>query len=199
MKTGIETNKRLQCLKPVLKKWITLNGEFSKRWKHWSDAPWWYGERANISVFAGATWQAKGLAFEEYAALKRGEKEDYSGRIDLEFYVGKYRFLAEAKQCWPTVRRGASYIHSFVKKTKKDIQKCRPDGYSRLAIVFGSPKIKGKLNLVERHEKIHEIIVQAKKVEHDAIAWVFPKLKKFPHDKDWVYPGIIVWIKEVRR
>src|SRR4051812_1474895 len=93
-------NKRLRILKPVLEEWVKLNARLGRQWSSVKDAPWWYNERALVSLFAGAIWRCKGDAFEEFNEVKRGFKARPGGRIDLWFALRKKEFNAEAKQCW---------------------------------------------------------------------------------------------------
>jgi hypothetical protein len=62
--------------------WITNNKDLVRSWR--GDLPWWYNERASISVLAGAAWGTGGLAFEEYS-------EDKKARMK-----GQPRFLVES-------------------------------------------------------------------------------------------------------
>jgi hypothetical protein len=52
-------------------------------------------------------------------------------------------------------------------------------------------------------DRIEWLVEQATEIQADikadAVAWTFPSLHRLPTDKGLVYPGIIVWIKEVRR
>lgn len=91
---AIETNLPLRCLRPVLEKWISVNRELAVHWASAGDAPWWYNERALISVFAGAVWRTGGHAFEEYSTEKRGDRRESWGRVDLEFAAGRQEFRA---------------------------------------------------------------------------------------------------------
>lgn len=70
MQSGVYTSK-LRILRPILRQWVTINRKLAKRWEEYRDAPWWYNERASISVLAGAAWKTNGYAFEEYVGDKR--------------------------------------------------------------------------------------------------------------------------------
>ena len=205
MKTGIKTTARLRCLRPILRKWIALNRQLSVRWSSVGDAPWWYNERALISVLAGAVWQSGGYAFEEYSDTKRGKRRPYAGRIDLEFVIGQHEFLAEVKQCWlaATARRcRTDFVSGFMEKAKADVRRCRPNGTKRIAIVFGVPYL-AQRRKAEMDDRIEWLVNQATKIQADidadAVAWTFPLLRRPPTYQGSICPGIIVWIKEVRR
>jgi hypothetical protein len=205
MRTGIKTSLRLRCLRPVLRKWIALNRQLGSRWSKDGDAPWWYNERALISVFAGAVWKSGGYAFEEFSEKKRGKKRPFSGRVDLAFSARQHEFLAEAKQCWLAANDRSDRIdqvRGVMEKAKADVRRCRPDGTRHLAIVFGAPYL-ARHHRAEMGNRIEWLVGQAGEIhadiEADAVAWTFPSLRRLPTDQGWIYPGIIVWIKEVRR
>jgi hypothetical protein len=88
-------------LRGTLENWRYLMGQ-----RGWGsrDAPWWYNERASLSLLAGALWYADGWAFEEFVTSKRHKRKARRGRGDLMFEVGGLKAVAEAKQCWPALR-----------------------------------------------------------------------------------------------
>jgi len=74
------------------------------------DCCWWYNERANVSVLAGAAWAKGWVALEEYSTLKRAEVptsgvddedgSDARGRVDLYVSTRDKDYAFEAKQVW---------------------------------------------------------------------------------------------------
>ncbi|MGH8674900.1 MAG: hypothetical protein ACREVG_11385, partial [Burkholderiales bacterium] len=90
----------------------------------------------------------------------------------------------------------------FMKQAKADVRRCHPDGMRRLAIVFGSPYVARRRGS-EIENRIEWLIAQAveikAEIEAHAVAWTFPRLRRYPTSEGWVYPGVIVWIKEVKR
>lgn len=203
MSHGVEAPGRMLCLRQSLAEWIRLNRKLGRRWMKYSkDAPWWYNERALLSIFAGAVWRTGNEAFEEFSELKRKKNRRASGRIDLWFCVGTHEFWAEAKACEIPITRSskqARKIKEVMERAKHDVRRLDPDGFTRrLAVVFVSPYLR------EGHERvlpqrIDWLLEQTRAVDHSALAWVFPKLKSLPRSSGWVCPGIAVLIKEVRR
>jgi len=186
-----------------LREWININRWLGRRWQAYGDAPWWYNERALVSTFAGAAWLSDGYGFEEYTDSKRGKrKKVFAGRVDLEFAVGRHEFKAEAKQCWlyiSFIRDLTSYIEKYVDKAKRDVRRCPPGGMRRLAIVFGVPFLARRFRS-EMPSRIAWILDQAMQIEADAVAWTFPDLRRLPVSRRGnIHPGIIVWIKEIKR
>lgn len=199
----VETCSRLRGLRPILERWCKINDQISRDWKSVGDAPWWYNERASVSVFAGAVWRSGETAFEEFSEQKRSKRLLKAGRFDLWFSAGAREYVGEAKWCWvpftsskgPTGRVGAA-----MEQAKADARRIPPDGSTRrLAIVFGCPYIR-PLRPAKLQARIDWLIAESHRVDHDALAWVFPRLKTCPEWTDrWLAPGAIVWIKEVRR
>lgn len=203
MSSGIKTNKNLKLLERPLAEWIRLNRTLGRRWMHYaSDCPWWYNERALLSVFVGAVWRTGNAALEEYSEYKRSKTKHTAGRIDLWFSTGNHEFWVEAKACEVPITRiskQAETIKEVMAQAKEDVCRLKPDGYTRrLAMTFVAPY------LTKGHEekfadRISEFIDLVKCTRPDAMAWVFPNLKKLPKYKNWVSPGIMVLIKEVKR
>ena len=200
MHHGVES--RLPCLKPLLRKWISVNQRLGREWSTTGDAPWWYNERALLSVLAGAVWLCGDSAFEEYSESKKTRASMSTGRIDLWFSAGKQEFGAEAKMCQIPITENAGQVNGMracMEKAKADVRRCSVHDYPRrLAIVFGAPYLRPccKDHLKSRTEWL---VTQAMKVPHDGMAWVFPELKEPPEINNWIHPGAIIWIKEVKR
>lgn len=204
MPSGITTNERLRCLRPVLQEWIAINDQLGEEWREFGGAPWWYNERALVSLFAGAIWRKGGKALEEYSEHKRGKQRKASGRIDLWFAFRNLEYMAEAKQCWLrtlTHSRALQKAIDSMSLAKDDVGSLNPDRMRRLALVFGAPMIPKRYlhDLPAQIEKM-EAVAQDKSIGADAVAWIFPTLAKPPISSDgYICPGIILWIKEVRR
>jgi hypothetical protein len=99
---------RLSVLEETLWEWTIAQERSSRLWG-WDDVPWWYGERASLSVLAGAIWRTGGIALEEYTVDKSHRRDDgqkglMQGRNDLYFRIGRSDFVLEAKAVWPTLR-----------------------------------------------------------------------------------------------
>lgn len=200
MKSRVFTKASVQCLRPILKEWVRLNDSLSREWAVVGDAPWWYNERASVSVLAGAVWKVGDYAFEEYASVKKHKKKYSAGRLDLQFTASGREFIAEAKQCWiPATRKQhhADVILDALKRAQEDVEKCEAHGMRRLAIVFGVPYITLGWQS-ELPDRVNSFIAQAGEVDAHAFAWVFPAVEFTPKSKGRLYPGVAVWIKEVK-
>ena len=190
----------------ILRRWVNTNIRFANEGY---DKPWYYNERALISLFAGAVWVEGGLALEEFSAYKRtGKKRKslYSGRSDLYLKIGRDHFIAEIKHTYSGAARvgpkTATYIQDKLDKACADIRKCPPEKQRKLGILFAIPYFSkshirrgGKKQMDEKLNKW--VTIMKEHMEYSCAAWVFPKEARDFGDKTDFYPGIAVFIKEV--
>jgi len=113
----------LEPLRPVLQAWIDSVQQYVKLFEGY-DLPYWYNERANVSVLAGAAWKAGFVALEEYQTKKtsqsnkepmavespkdkKGQQNYFQGRNDL--YIGNqsHEWVIEAKVAYPDLSNAA--------------------------------------------------------------------------------------------
>jgi len=197
---------RLRCLQPVLKRWTRLNPELALRWRRSKDRdfPWWYRERAVLSTFAGAVWLSKGTVLEEYSSMKRSllkRSRSGPGRVDLFFTVGKRWFIAEAKQCFPgMVRPGKDrrLIQGCIDSAVAEVGRSRPERMRRLALAFVVPRFP-KQHKHTLKSYLIRVGYELRSLEVGAAAWIFPDIEDAPRYKGYLYPGIILLVKEVKR
>ena len=189
---------KLQVLRPVLKEWIALIRKSSKEWGR-NDCSWWYSERVNLGVFAGAIWRKGGTCFEEY--IDNNNKSDYKGRCDLYFKLNGFDFIVEAKQVWPNAGSKTEKLEEIIKQAiKLDSLKTRSAGYGnakRLELVYIIPRMpKSDLNQID--VCIRNLIDIVNELSVQSVAYTFPVEKRKLRDKDgdgYVYPGVILLIK----
>lgn len=85
----------IKCLRPIIEQWGTNIRKYCSAVD--DDVPYYYNERANLSLFASAAWQSGVIALEEYHTYKRHGR----GRTDLFLWIGgKDGVQIEAKQKW---------------------------------------------------------------------------------------------------
>ena len=172
-----------------------------REWSSVKDTPWWYNERALVSLFAGAVWRCGGDAFEEFSNEKRRSRKIGNGRIDLWFTVGKGEFNAEAKQSWlysDQEKRSRSLIAEARANAVADANRCIPDGRTRLAMIFAIGLVPKKPR-ADLDEQIARLVTLSHEIKADATAWVFPALAKLLTSTDgYILPGITLWIWKLR-
>ena len=204
--SGIYCSKSTQILKGILQNWIRVNIDLLKLWQSYKDVPWWYNERANLSVFAGAIWKSGGNVFEEYKEHKRkitkmGKlSKTYFGRVDLYFTIQKYEFIAETKHTRDGISLNSDplpMVEKLLNSACHDIRKVKPFKQRRLGITFIYPYVmKHDSNNLE--QRIHDWIKNIKKVNFDACAWIFPEISRVISDEKYICPGTALLIKEIK-
>jgi hypothetical protein len=100
-------SQRLAFLCPALTTMFSIMDRYIEKFdrKGQMDRPYFYNERATLSVFAGAIWRShpSNLVLEEYCAEKTWPGGRYKGRFDIWFAIENQSCYAEAKQSWPAV------------------------------------------------------------------------------------------------
>jgi hypothetical protein len=206
---GIRITAPFRSLKPVFEQWQKLSS--SPEWLSVGDAPWWYGERASLSSFAGAVWRSNGWAFEEFGSQKRTIHKSKagwtSGRVDIAFRVGRKYFLAEAKQYWPRLSNDRidvtlDGVSKILAEACNDVRKISEPGYIRMGMAFIVPSIhkSKKEHLAKGISDLMEGLLNHKDT---TVAWTFPEAaQKIKADKPYherIYPGVILIIRKVGR
>jgi len=202
----VKTSRELRSLHAVLKEWTRLNRNLGRQWSQVGDLPWWYNERALLSLFAGAIWRTGGHAFEEFSETKfKGTKKKGSnGRVDLWFENAGGAFRAEIKDAEIPIIKEGKQLRRLRKLMGRavDDARCNPAEGSnsrRLAIAFAVPYLRAETPQKDRQDQTKRFLSLVKKVEFDAIAWTFPSMKVPPVYKGWICPSIVVMIKLVKR
>ncbi len=196
---------RLQLFKDILDRWVETNIRVAKSWLPY--VPWWYNERALLSLFAASVWRADAIAFEEFSTEKRHPKKiktdsPYAaGRQDLYIEIGRHMFICEAKICWSGMTLASmqphAHIDDMLDKACSDVRRARAsDGERRLGIVFAQPCIRAaKSKFME--ERIGTWLKEIRKVEYSCCAWVFPSKGRYAEGGPDLLPGVAVFVREV--
>lgn len=208
--SGNEFDRRtLLC--QVIQNWIRANRVVAEAWRG-LDAPWWYNERASLSILAGAIWRSGYLAFEEYSDekwLHRGPKRTtYTGRCDLYFELGHKGYVVEAKQGWS----GGSSDHDVQKRIRKTLQAAHQAAsrmsaggrdQERLALAFIVPRFKPKrADSRDLDTMITRWLVKIREIPGWQKAWTFPAASrqlKATVDRSYCYPGVAIFVRSVPR
>ncbi len=191
--------RSLGFLKGVLRQWVATNIRFVREWNHNDDLPWWYNERASLSVLAGAVWQKGGLAFEEFMTDKRKKRRStYSGRCDLYLKIRQHEFIAEAKQCWSVAAqitdKTTACIEQRLRDACMDIRKCPAYGQRKLGVLFAGIAKSEKTGV---DQYVEQWVAALKRVDYSCCAWVFPQRSRGASFNSVFYPGLALLIREV--
>lgn len=175
------------------------------------DVPYFYNERANISLIASGAWHKGLIALEEYMA----DKKESGGGSRADLYVSQKddekSAVIEAKQKWITPGTKADTIIAGIKSAKDSASK-NIGVRNKIGMCFYTLKLRSSLDSGNNEEIVRELIqenfIKAKWQgggKFDAVAWSFPEIC---HDfkqlnkktqKTWFWPGVIVGLSLVRR
>jgi hypothetical protein len=193
----------LRLFARTLESWIETTTRIAKAWQP-DDIPWWYNERALLSIFAGAVWLAGGIAFEEFRTEKRvpGKRTRalHPGRQDLYIQIRKNGFLAESKILWsaasaPNAQPSVT-IDKALDQACKEVRRTPSYGERRLGIVFARPYVRWKhQESIDSH--IERWLEKARQVGYACCAWVFPAESRVFGNELHILPGMAVFIREV--
>lgn len=207
---GFALSNRLRHIRPILKNWIRLNGQLAGGWASSGDVPWWYNERAQLSVFAGAVWRAGGSCFEEFSGQKHFKNPAkhrlnvlYSGRVDLYFELGSVEYVGEAKNTWSGYSRNDGRATKRISKRLQnacdDVGQTTPSGMRRLGIVFVAPYFRPTVK-TRIDDLLRQWLAEIQAVQADARAWVFPPAARLMLGTDgFYYPGVAILLQQVKR
>jgi len=156
------------------------------------DAPYWYNERANISLLAGAAWLCGMAALEEYPIDKKPKREWKSGRSDLYLTWGKDHCVMESKVCWYPEQNLKSKLELAVQDAHAN-----HDTDMAFACVFVVPGYQAG-----RTKNTTEFVrhISEECLETDILAACFPAGRqnlKSPSDGK-LYPGVAMVLRRVR-
>lgn len=136
----------LSFLSSILHNWNTCISLYTNFFDG-EDLPYWYNERANVSVLAGAAWRSGFAALEEYQSKKlRPEGNDLNGRNDLYITNQHDDVYVEAKVLYADI----SEPTLFEEKARKALAEAVVDakklteGERRVGAVFMVPYSQNK-------------------------------------------------------
>jgi hypothetical protein len=186
-----------------LSEFLSLNARIAASWK-WKDLPWWYNERATLSIFAAAVWKSGGIAVEEFSTTKRAlqgkRSRAYAGRTDLYIQMRSQRYVVEAKNIFLSASgpESVSRIKRLLAQATRDVRKCPPYGGKRLAVVFVAPRIV-KTRRLDLSREIQTWVGKMQTIRCSAAAWTFPNYlgNKAIWPKARLFPGVAILIKRV--
>ncbi len=199
--------RSLRSIAPILTSYLNLNERLTIDWAKEQTFPWWFNERASMSILAGAIWKVGGVAFEEFSdeksfVKKYGRRKKYRGRTDLSFSHGRHKFVAEAKICFvdalPKRYDPRKKILESLQEASQDVSKVRPYGAQRVGIVFVSPRFP-ICSETQLGGYIKDWINVLRKIPYSAAAWTFPAGARTTSQwNKWrMFPGTAIVVKKV--
>ena len=191
----IVDRKGLSEWKKLLYQWVKLTDKYCLEFEG-NDAPYYYNERANISVLSGAAWTIGWLSLEEFQHQKKAKKKR-SGRADLYVSSVEQEYYIEAKFKSASLQSSKG-ISEIAKETIAlaipDSRATRrgADGGTAVALAFIPVYLP-----VSQEEKLEECISKAVKemlgAGFHALAWTFPLQMRNPKKDDkYISPGVFL-------
>jgi hypothetical protein len=187
---------RFHNLRKVLSAWIRLNNQYFTSLRG-RDAAWWYNERAALSIFAAAAWNAGGVALEEFSTRKGRGQSEGPGRCDIYFKIGSSEFAGESKMTWLSLRATKrNMLNETLKNAFMDARKLKHLEGTRFGVCFVP------VYLPKRYEdEIDDLLAKFQQEmigeNFDALAWCFPRTARHLSHKNRLYPGLFVILSGV--
>lgn len=180
-------NESLRPFEPLLRSWIACTEHYVDVWKG-NDLPYWYNERANVSIFAGAAWRAGWTAIEEYQVEKVADENGLStGRNDLYIANLEQGYCIEAKVVYLDISdldKSSAWLASKCDDAVFDAKKVKSIEDPKLGAVFAVPYSKG---MRASEKEIEAFISMIEASPFCALAWVAPKLAQSTSSHDERY------------
>lgn len=197
----LKNRKGLSQWGSLLEEWLLTMERYS-RIMGGEDAAYWYNERANIGMLAGAAWRCGRIALEEFQQ-KKGyrNRSKNNGRCDLWISTEINEAIIEAKFKWLSLRstKTKEIVERIIKKATQDAKKTRGNEGDLQAIAVGFFPVYVPKKWGDKVDQlIEESIEKFCLVDYHALAWCFPKEnRKKISTKGYLYPGIIMVIKNI--
>lgn len=200
-----------------LQRIITIYPSIIASYSNCRDVGYWYTERPNVSLLAGAAWKLNYFPIEEYSAPKRyinNQKQDdeYKGRIDIKIVIPEKdcEIIFEAKHTYSYLKDLESVYENAIQDCMTIDVKSLPFSHAkqiRCGVLFNSICFYENYNgyqesadvfYKDQNTVINDIISTHEKLTPDAIAWCFPELEKdHIHYNGYLNVGIVTSFKQV--
>jgi hypothetical protein len=198
----IKGRKGMSSWACIMEEWM-LSIERYTRIMGGDDAPYYYNERANVSVLAGAAWRSGWVALEEFQSEKGyRNKAKTNGRTDLYFANESDEELIEAKFQW--ICLGSDNLERMVRETMElatsDAKRTRANSTDVKAIGVGFfPVYKKDSKIEDRDELIEQTIIEFGEQDYHAMGWCFPPEMRdhVSETKGNLLPGVIMLAKNI--
>ncbi len=194
-------------IESLLSAWIEAAQRYTRLFKG-DDCCWWYNERTNVSVLAGAAWTLGWAALEECPTEKHPAKETGTesdtqlrrGRIDLYIATQEAGLTFEAKHVWQRLpdRNGISVGRNEARNAALQIQSHTTDRrYAATFVVpfFAADEAMGGGLL----EEWIQSQVATLNLRTESSGYYFPRLQpgQLVNHLGFTYPGVILVIEDV--
>lgn len=193
-------------IKSIIKRWTNLIDAFTKELAPYGDAPFWYNERTNLGILAGAVWQNGGYVLEEISIQNDFRDKKTTGRADCCFRWMGQNYIIESKQYWPPFSIKNFKLTENLNRKFDDIDKqihkyAAPDEqlWGMIFVVPSLPK-KQKNYVGEYIRNFTKSLINYKKLNRDiSLAYVFPQsARELVYEEEGrIYPGVVLVGKDL--
>ncbi|MBA5600984.1 hypothetical protein LES60_21610 [Pectobacterium brasiliense] len=196
-------------IEQLLNGWIQANQRYVDLLGK-KDCCWWYNERTNVSVLAGAAWSLGWAAIEEYPSdkLMKGyfqEGTDTSrGRVDLYITSNHDDIAVEAKHAWYNLDNivvGDKTIRCKMNKASDDAKCLKEQAnrhFSATFVVFYTERNSQELIAEENIEKLINNAISNSKRENISYAYIIDPQFMFQNMKEYYYPSVALILEKVK-
>ena len=195
---GVVTTNELAFLKPVFE---NFNENINKYISSGDaiDLPYYYNERATLSILSAAFWQQNMISIEEYTSPKTSEMGPFMGRTDMWVGCNGQSLCIEAKQRWPSSGDG-----ELVKKAMREVEEDANKNNSEHAtgnagLLFITPSLEINTKFDKALGIANKLAQHSAKNGADIISWWFAKKacenKSTYNGSKRVFPGVLTVLK----
>lgn len=206
----------LVAMRPILSSWIVAIDSYidffnSNNGYKVPDVPWWYNERASISILAGAMWKTGNIAIEEYIINRANKRKGHGGRCDLFIghgFIDGHAYACEAKQASFCIDNASPAVakeiaDNLLRSACEDARTIdKKEADTRLAICFLVPYYQ-QLKTSSVDKQLYRCRKEIQRTANlDFMAWNFPaSAEGVSHvsqsNKRDFYPGVVLLGKKV--
>ena len=193
MQGMIISNPKLEFLRPVLERWFDCIDRYTAV-RGDNDTPYWFDEKANLSLLSAAAWMAEMVTLQQTPTRKQTEEGERNGRADLFIATSEERAYLQATQRWPRVN--SLNLTQALQDITSDAKRISYASDLKLGCLFVAPQ---KAQQSATPEELQDMVDDLQKEHTCAVAWYFPyAYRKLRNEAGNYHPGIAVLFKEAR-
>ncbi|TKY83935.1 hypothetical protein R0L47_07960 [Pectobacterium polonicum] len=196
-------------IEELLNGWISANQRYVELLNR-TDCCWWYNERTNVSVLAGAAWSLGWTAIEEYPSGKKikgdtGENPDSNtskGRVDLYIKSELKSIALEAKHVWHNLDENTNTIRidRGMNSARDDAGRLKEQAnrhFSATFIVFYTKESPNEIILEERITATINNAIKNISKESISYAYLIDNKSAFVNHKNEFYQSVALVLEQI--
>ncbi|MBN3239846.1 hypothetical protein [Pectobacterium versatile] len=195
-------------IEQLLTGWIQANQRYVELLGR-KDCCWWYNERTNASVLAGAAWSLGWAAIEEYPSdklMKGSLQEDTDtsrGRVDIYITNNHDDVAIEAKHAWynlDNIVSGNDILLCKMNEAFSDAKRLKNQAdrhFSATFAVFYTEINSQELIAEENIEKLINNAISNSKKENISYAYIIDSHFMFQNTRGYYYPCIALVLEKI--